>query len=96
MENIYNKLKTSSFYKDENTGLFFVRMDFILNNISLNEITDTIQSKIGNDFVELMIHEQYFYKDYKAYQPDFKDKIIKAIDFLVKNDYHSVFLDSVL
>ena len=43
-----------------------------------------------------MIHEQYFYPDYKNYQPDFEEKIDAAFGFLTENGYESIFFEEYI
>jgi hypothetical protein len=43
-----------------------------------------------------MIHEQYFYPDYKRYQPDFEEKLEKTFEKLTDNGYESVFFEETL
>ena len=56
----------------------------------ISEISDTIETLdselektikvrlLGNELVIPVMHEQYFYKDYLAYQPDYVEKILLA------------------
>ncbi len=88
-------LQNHPYYKDDETNLFFFTNDMIINTVKLDEIPVLLKPKIGKDFIEIMIHEQYFYKTYFAYQSDFKDKVISAITFLINNGYQSVFLDEI-
>ena len=43
-----------------------------------------------------MIHEQYFYPDYFAYQPDFTTKLETAFGFFRRHGYESRFLEECL
>jgi hypothetical protein len=38
-----------------------------------------------------MIHEQYFYPDYVAYEPDYRDRVERAIRWVTKRGYKPVF-----
>jgi len=89
-------LQNHPYYKDNETNLFFFNNDMVINTVKLNEIPVLLKPKIGKGFIEIMIHEQYFYKTYFAYQSDFKDKVISAISFLINNEYQSVFLDEIV
>ena len=44
-----------------------------------------------NEIMELMIHEQYFYPDYRAYEPDYRQRVETAIKFVVDRGYKPVF-----
>jgi hypothetical protein len=43
-----------------------------------------------------MIHEQYFYPDYHAYQPDFADKLESTFAYLCENGFESTFYQNVI
>ena len=40
-----------------------------------------------------MIHEQYFYPDYVAYEPDYRDRVERAIQWVTKRGYKPVFFE---
>ena len=40
-----------------------------------------------------MIHEQYFYPDYPAYQPDYRERVERAIGWVTSRRYESVFYE---
>ena len=46
--------------------------------------------------IRVMIHEQYFYADYHAYQPDFEEKLEIVLSALVDEGYQSVFFEELL
>jgi hypothetical protein len=43
--------------------------------------------------MELMIHEQYFYPDYQAYEPDYRQRVERAIEWVTKRGYKPVFFE---
>ena len=88
-------LQNHLYYKDDETSLLFFNNDMVINNTKLKDIPILLEAKVGKEFIEIMIHEQYFYKTYFAYQKDFKEKVIAAISFLKNNGYQSVFLDEI-
>jgi hypothetical protein len=45
------------------------------------------------EIMELMIHEQYFYSDYRAYEPDYRQRVERALDWVTQHGYKSVFYD---
>lgn len=86
--------------RDPETGMIFVRNDLVLNALPAGEIRPRLDGLRGSgrrtDFVEVMIHEQYFYPDYSHYLPDFAARMETAILWLRENGYRSVFLDEIL
>ena len=75
-------LQTNHFCYDEGYGMFFVRNDLIINVHPLSELEDVLKGKENEAFLEVMIHEQYFYPDYPYYQPDFREKVRFVIRWL--------------
>ena len=43
-----------------------------------------------------MIHEEYYYPDYKAYIPDCGERILKAIAYLYNKGYRSVPIQQIV
>lgn len=74
----------------------YASIDLVLNQISKESIPTHLSPLTERPSVRIMIHEQYFYEDYKNYQPDFEKKLITAISFLRKHGYASVFFENTL
>ncbi|MBE7063885.1 MAG: hypothetical protein E7390_08910 [Ruminococcaceae bacterium] len=75
--------------KDEETGLMFRQLGGgpTLNLHSLAEVGPGIEKLLGNEFIGLATHEQYFYEDYFAYQPEYAAKTLEAARVLSENGY---------
>ena len=75
--------------KDEETGLMFRQLGGgpTLNLHSLSEVGEGIKKLLGDEFIGLATHEQYFYKDYFAYQPEYAAKTLEAARILSENGY---------
>lgn len=88
---------TNKFFADEKTGLKFKRLcDSICINLCSKETIENSLSKfIGREFMGIGLHEQYFYSDYYAYQPDYAEKIDTAISFLDRNEYKPIFMEEL-
>ncbi len=89
-------LQTNHFCYDEEYGMFFVRNDLIINVHPLSELEDVLKGKENEAFLEVMIHEQYFYPDYPYYQPDFREKVCFVIQWLTEKGYAPAFLEEML
>ncbi|MBE7051151.1 MAG: hypothetical protein E7395_01080 [Ruminococcaceae bacterium] len=63
-----------------------------INLIPLSNIESVLQEVIGKEFLGICNHEQYFYKDYFAYQHDYADRIYKMSEFLADNGYEFIFI----
>jgi len=87
-------------WKDTSEDIIFSRINIVINSYKLDEIVPYLDA-IKNDphrsaFMEVMIHEQYFHPTYVAYQPDFREKVIKTIRWVTDNGYKPAFLNEVL
>ena len=74
----------------------FASIDIVLNSFSKDSILIQLENLKERDCIRVMIHEQYFYPDYKAYQAEFKDKLITTFIFLKEHGYESGFLEDLL
>lgn len=86
--------------RDPSNGMIFVRSDLILNRIPPEQIRPSFDALCGSGrncgFLEVMIHEQYFYRDFAYYLPDFARRIECAAEWLLENGYRPVYLDEIL
>jgi hypothetical protein len=95
-----NHVTNRSIWCDNEEGIIHKKIHLVINSYPLNEIVpllDKIKTdKIKSSFIDLMIHEQYFYPSYHAYQPDFKEKVMTAVKWASDNGYKPSFLsDSI-
>lgn len=83
---------------DSESELYFITNDIVLNTVSLEEIVPLLQKAEQKQtrFIDLMIHEQYFYSDYINYQADFEKKLDCAFNWLYKRGYGFAFADDCL
>ncbi|MBQ4156896.1 MAG: hypothetical protein IJD86_01970 [Clostridia bacterium] len=76
-------------------GMDFCSIDLVMNLYSKEEMLKKLEGLIHRDCLRIMIHEQYFYKDYHAFQPDFEEKIQSAFQLLTRNGYESRFAEEM-
>ena len=55
-----------------------------------------MKSHVGYEFVGWGTHEQYFHKDYLAYQPDYEEKLMIATKVLYDNGYEFIFMQDLI
>lgn len=89
-----SKIRNGGIVKIGNTH--FSGIDIVLNNFSTQDIIKQLTDLIARNNIKVMIHEQYFYKDYIRYQPDFEEKLYQTFEFLINNNYKSSFLEEVI
>ena len=87
-------------WKDNQEDIIFVRSSIIIDCCKVKEIEpflDTLKKdphKSG--YIDLLIHEQYFYPFYEAYQPDYRQKVLTSVRWAVDNGYQSAFLSECI
>ncbi len=84
---------------DEKTGMKFKKFhlpDLTLNLIPYENIETVFAPFIGREYIGVCTHEQYFYEDYLAYQPDYAEKIYKMGEILHNNGYEFIFADEMV
>jgi len=87
------------FWVDNKEDIIFVRDDIIIDSVSLekiNEVLDEVKvNPTGHAFMYLLIHEQYFYHFYEAYQIDYKEKLFTAVKWAHDNGYKPTFIKDI-
>ena len=96
VEHIY----TRDFWTDTQMGMHFARIDRVTNIGTLEEVMADVKEVVADPhrggFVSIMIHEQYFYKDYKNHRPDFEARVLEPTKYLFENGYRGTFLSELL
>lgn len=87
-------------WRDNHEGIIFSRMSLVINTLKSEQILpylDNLRSNLHKPaYVDLMIHEQYFYQSYSAYQPDFRQKVLISVRWAAENGYKPAFLSECL
>ncbi len=85
-----------SVWFDTKEGIIFKKIHLVINSFKIDEIVPILdkvkQDPVASAFLDLMIHEQYFHKTYKDYQPDYKEKVMLAMKWATDNGYKPSFL----
>lgn len=76
-------------------GLAFLNIFAVLNRLTVDEIAKKLNN-LQTENISIMIHEQYFYPDYIAYQKDFVKKLETAFSLLIKQGYQSSFFEEMI
>lgn len=83
------------YWKDTREDLIFIRHDIVVNTVPLEKIVPHLERVTADphqaEILELMIHEQYFYPDYVAYEPDYRQRVERAIQWVTQRGYKPVF-----
>lgn len=90
-------LNGRDYWKDTKTDILFIKHDLVINKIELDDIAPTLDFIASNphrsDVMEVIIHEQYFRPELSHYEPDVKERVIIALEWLTGNGYKSVFYE---
>jgi len=84
--------------KDKETGVYF-KMIGGGPTLNLNKVEDlqpAYDKLDGMEFIGTGNHEQYFYEDYYAYQPDMPEKILKMAEILHNKGYQFIVADEMI
>lgn len=77
-------------------GVAFAAIEMIINSVKLENIRQTLALLVSRETLRVMIHEQYFYPDYRAYQPDFEEKLNLVFSILQENGYQNRFFEDMI
>ena len=100
-KDLVSYLGERDFWKDTQEDVMYCRIDRVLNlgktvDANLDVVKAVAKNPTRAPFIELMIHEQYFYEDYCYYIPVFGDIIYENCKWLKEQGYTSTFLQDVV
>ena len=87
----------TDFFYDRDVGIGFKELEDYqplsagINLYALKDIPAELGKVIGKEFVIYSYHEQYFYRDYLAYQPDYAEKVMLCAKMLHDAGYKYMF-----
>jgi hypothetical protein len=91
-----NRVEKRFVWKDDETDMVFVRTSVVIDREKIDTIVPLLEKyKTDNNmppYLDFLVHEQYYYPDYFNYQPDYREKIITAVQWAVDNGYKPAFL----
>ena len=88
------KIRHGAFVKKKE--IHYGAIDIVLNSFSIESILSKLAQLNGRETIKVMIHEQFFYPDYRSYQPIFEDKLRATFGFLTDNGYKSTFFENLI
>lgn len=91
--NILGKFAT---IKDENIGVsFMTASQAVLNLIPGELVEEELNKFIDQEYISVGNHEQYYYPDYYAYQPDYVEKILTMGRVLKDAGFEFIFMEEL-
>ena len=89
------KVNEFGFWKDHGEDMIFGRIDCVMNQYDCTGIAARMDECLRrfpkNGYIEIMIHEQYFYEDYPSYMPDYREKVLTGVRYCVEHGYRPMF-----
>lgn len=100
-KDLVSYLGERDFWRDTDEDLTYCRIDRVLNLAktvegNLDVVKEVAKNPTRGQFIELMIHEQYFYETYGAYIPAFGDIVLENCKWLKEQGYESTFMQDVV
>lgn len=96
----FDAVRRHCFWKDPKTGMIFFPCDVVLNCGRLEDISsglDAFEARYPNrPFMDILIHEQYFYPDYCGYLPDYADRLEAGVQWCLEHGYRPGFVEEIL
>ena len=90
-EQQFETVRRYCFWKNPATKMVMFCCDTVLNCYDLEgmkaELAWFDRTYPDRSFVDLLIHEQYFYEDYEAYLPDYEQRLRAGIEFCIEKGY---------
>lgn len=87
----FDTVRRHSFWKDPDTKMIFFSCDAVLNTFRAEDIPAALEEFDARDpdraFMDILIHEQYFYPDYSAYLPEYEQLLRTGIEWCISHGY---------
>ncbi len=88
------------FWRDPETGMVYGKIDVVMNMYSPERIVEILteehEKHPHRGFIEIMIHEQYFYSDYRAYEPDYAERVFAGCRWCYERGYEGTFTEDIV
>lgn len=88
------------FWKDHSEDIIFGKIDAVLNTQdcdgNIAKLEESLVKYPKKGYIEVMIHEQYFYPFYSAYIPNYEQRILTACEWCVNHGYEGSFSSDVV
>ena len=90
--------RTMGYITDEKTGLKFKEScnGICINRYTLSELKEALSERLDDEFVGLANHEQYFYEDYYAHDPEYEEKIYTLAKMMNEAGFECIFFEDVV
>ena len=87
-------------WKDNQLDMAFIRTSMVIDKTNPDEIIPHLDSYKQNNhlppYLDMLVHEQYYYPDYFNYEADYRDRFMICAKWARDNQYEPGFLSEVL
>ena len=84
---------------DPDTGMAFKHLFNdapVLNLVDVPTLKADTAKLIGKEHLVFSDHEQYFFREYFAYQPDYMEKVMVMSEMMAANGYRFIFVEDLV
>ena len=93
-------MKKRFIWKDEQEDIIFIRSSVVVDRKAKDELVPFLNAYREQGglppYVDFLVHEQYYYPDYVAYQPDYFEKLETVAKWATEQGYSPAFLDECI
>lgn len=93
-------VKSRDFWYDRQEDVYHCPSVICLNRTKTADIEKVLDEAKADParsgFIYMMIHEQYFYPDYKGHLPDFRERVERGIAWAVNNGYKAKWMEDIV
>ncbi len=87
----FDTVRRFGFWKNPRTEMIMFCCDTVLNCGSLDQMKQELEwfsyQYPDRSFMDILIHEQYFYEDYHHYLPDYEKRLRTGIEWCIQHGY---------
>ncbi len=87
----FDTVRKYCFWKNPETKMIMFPCDTVLNMYSMEKMVEEIEwfnsTYPDRSFMDLLIHEQYFYNDFSLYLPDYEQRLRTGIEWCLSHGY---------
>ena len=94
-----NRKPSYRYLVDGDTGMAFKHLFNdapVLNLVDVPTLKADTAKLLGREHLVFSTHEQYFFKDYLAYQPDYMEKVMVMCEMMRANGFRFIFLEDLV
>ncbi|MBQ9805544.1 MAG: hypothetical protein IJW49_03445 [Clostridia bacterium] len=96
----FDAVRYNCFWKNPDTDMIMFPCDTVLNLMDLDGIKKELEwfdsTYPDRSFMDILIHEQYFYRDYKYCLSDYEERMRTGIEWCIAHGYEPALLKDVI